>query len=288
MSFDSGTHHVGTHAMLRLVIVAMLALALILTLEVSPTAAASAKACRVTNTDSGRTFPRLQQAVDAATPGERLVVKGTCVGRTNIDRDLVITGVRTPRTGRPVLQAPKRSKPLGVAASVSVTLIDLTVRDGNPPMLNTLAVDNVPLGGGIDNRGTLTLNNVTVRDNKAGEGGGVYNRRGSSLTLEGRTRIVGNSEWYGYGGGVYLMRDSTLVMNDSSRIVGNFVSGAPERSLGGGVYNAGTVTMNDASRIRGNTSGGVYNASGGILFGVVCGQGGNVTGNTPDDCYIEP
>jgi hypothetical protein len=31
--------------------------------------------------------------------------------------------------------------------------------------------------------------------------------------------------------------------------------------------------------------GGIYNASGGVLVGVIC--GGNVSGNTPDDCFIE-
>jgi hypothetical protein len=32
---------------------------------------------------------------------------------------------------------------------------------------------------------------------------------------------------------------------------------------------------------------GVYVGSRSTLVGVVCGPGGNVSGNTPDDCYIE-
>jgi predicted outer membrane repeat protein len=48
--------------------------------------------------------------------------------------------------------------------------------------------------------------------------------------------------------------------------------------------------MTGASTITGNTAGrggGIYAASGSVLVGVTCGPGGNVTGNTPDDCYVE-
>jgi len=77
MSTDMGTHHLGTHGWLRLVLAALLVLVFLLTLEASPAAAAKSATCSVTNTDSGRTYTRLQTAVDAAKPGARLVV-GVC------------------------------------------------------------------------------------------------------------------------------------------------------------------------------------------------------------------
>ena len=58
----------------------------ITTLGATSASAAKSATCTVTNTDTGRTFPRLQQAVDAAKPGAHLVVKGTCLGGTFIDK----------------------------------------------------------------------------------------------------------------------------------------------------------------------------------------------------------
>jgi predicted outer membrane repeat protein len=43
-----------------------------------------------------------------------------------------------------------------------------------------------------------------------------------------------------------------------------------------------TITDNTADQ-----GGGIHAGSGSILVGVTCGPGGNVYGNTPDDCYFE-
>ena len=262
MSADSGTHHLGHHARLRLVIVAMLALALILTLEVSPAAAASAKACRVTNTDSGRSFPRLQQAVDAAKPGARLVVKGTCHGGTFIDKDLAIRGVRSERRGKPILDGDEKTRVLTVKPKVEASLRGLVIRDGVAP-------DGIPSGGGITNKGRLTLRDVVLRDNNVihlwerhlqpgcpadmgphpdmgqrglGSGSALYNT--GHATLGGMTRISRN-----YG---CLRNLGVLVMNDSSSIDSCLMYFGADR-----LWNDGSLVMNDSSSIWG--TGGVWN-----------------------------
>lgn len=66
-------------------------------------------------------------------------------------------------------------------------------------------------GGGINNLGTLTLNNVTVTKNKCvkkgsgtsrtARGGGIYSGKGSSLTIVGGDISYNESE--GGGGGIY-------------------------------------------------------------------------------------
>jgi hypothetical protein len=59
-------------------------------------------------------------------------------------------------------------------------------------------------------------------------------------------------------------------------------------------YSNAPLTMNDGSSIHDNRAreagGGVWigTQEPPVLTGVTCGPGGNVYGNTPDDCYIEP
>jgi hypothetical protein len=107
------------------------------------------------------------------------------------------------------------------------------------------------------------------------------------------------------GGGI--ANQGTLTMNDASTVHHNVVMGPssaqpPDRpgARGGGVHNTGSLTMTGSSRIFGNEArmgenavpglgGGVYSASGATLAGVDCGpeSGANVSGNAPDDCYVE-
>ena len=51
------------------------------------------------NQTSHAKFDNLQAAVDAANPGNRLKLKGTCVGVINIGKDLTITGQSNPAFG---------------------------------------------------------------------------------------------------------------------------------------------------------------------------------------------
>jgi hypothetical protein len=191
---------VSTRRQLRAYLGASMAFVLVLTVEARPAVGASGKECRVTNTDSGQRYTRLQPAVDAAKPGSHLIVKGICVGKTVIDTRLVIEGVTTTRFAS------------------------------------------------------------TVSDNSGSDTGGVTN-------------------W------------GTFTMNDTSSIRGNR---ATTGSVGG-VSNIGTLTMTAASSIVGNTAvtspGGLGNGRSpgpiGTLVAVVCGPGGNVHDNTPDDCYVE-
>jgi len=333
----------------------LLALLMLLTLEASPAAAASPKACRVANTDSGRTYPRLQQAVDAAKPGASLVIPGVCHGTTVIDKDLAIRGAPSERRGKPILDGDEKTRVLTVKPKVEASLRGLVIRDGVAPY-------GIPNGGGITNKGRLTLRDVVLRDNDSSAfGSAVFNRgvlrtwgrtliwgsegytSGSALyntghaTLGGMTRISRN---YGclrnlgvlvmndsssidsclmYFGADRLWNDGSLVMNDSSSIWGtggvwnrgdltlndassihgNLHKYKEGPGVGGGVVNEGTLTMTGSSSIQHNEAvsfsgvgmaghgGGIYNFGGGTLTGVICGPGGNVYGNTPDDCYFE-
>ena len=226
-------------------LLAIIALALIMALRAVPASAASPTSCRVQNTDSGRAYTRLQQAVDAAKAGANLVVKGRCHGGTVIEEDLTIRGGETSGTGRPVLTGDDKTRVLTIKPPAKVSIRDLTIRDGR--------ATRIPDGGGISNKGRLTLRDVVVRDNDAsgreddgawiGRGGGIYNQ--GLLRLRGRSEVTGNhvaAFRLETGSGIY--NAGRLILDDGSHIRAN--------SGGYGVVNAGTLVMNDRSNVGRN------------------------------------
>ncbi|HZQ64076.1 MAG TPA: hypothetical protein VFA66_02460 [Gaiellaceae bacterium] len=83
-------------------------------------------------------------------------------------------------------------------------------------------------GGGIDNDGTMTLDDVQVTDNAAGsevtsdaDGGGVMNERFASLTIRDSVvrgnvaRVTAPNGRFAAGGGVFTRLGSTLAIEDS-------------------------------------------------------------------------
>ncbi len=118
----------------------------------------------------------------------------------------------------------------------------LTIGSGATATLNYIYITggNVTRGGGIHNRGDLTLNDVGVINNIAtggGVGGGIYNEAGATLNVAGGHASDNVSE--ARGGGVYNRGVATLT--DFTASV-NKVNGG-DSSRGGGIHNAGTMTV---------------------------------------------
>ena len=126
------------------------------------------------------------------------------------------------------------------------------------------------MGGGIDNRGTLTLNSSTVSGNTVsqktiadttavGVGGGIsnsglYNGVNSTLTLTGSS-VMGNSA-QAYGGGI--------ISTDNLTLHSSTVSGNTAGTYGGGVASGGLMTVTN-STVSGNSAsvrGGGVNSTG--------------------------
>jgi hypothetical protein len=134
-------------------------------------------------------------------------------------------------------------RPFEIAEKTVLTIERLTVRGG--------ASDS---GGGIYNRGTLTLRNCTILDNNSdsGPGGGIYNEKGT-LSLE-RCTVFDNKADRDFGGGIFNGGVLTLI---NSTISDN---GAKE---GGGIYNGGAGMVSAANTtVSGNRSteiGGIVN-----------------------------
>ena len=142
------------------------------------------------------------------------------------------------------------------------------VNDGVTATLDSLMITkgySATFGGGVNNRGVLTITNSTISGNFAGYGGGISNggTNGVSLTLQNST-ISDNSADYGGGidnGGIY---DTTLVVKNS------VISGNTATYIGGGISNQGTLTITDStfSENISQDGGGIENLAGTLkIFG---------------------
>lgn len=152
------------------------------------------------------------------------------------------------------------------------------------------ATDN---GGGIYAPGaenkeySISLNGVSVKDNKAEDGVGAgicamraYQKKNSTgtLTLKNCT-ITGNQGIT--GGGIYLDADITATM-DGGEISGNSAISTGQSS-GGGICVKGTFTLN-SGKISKNVKDGEWNGgAGAFVSGTFTMNGGEVSGNI-DTC----
>lgn len=134
----------------------------------------------------------------------------------------------------------------GVTAA---SLSNLIISDGN-------VANN---GGGINNAGTLTVNNSTISGNSACNGGGIYNA--GALTINNSTLSGNYGAGYitgcGNGGGGIDNASGTLIVNDST-FSGN--NSAPGGAI---LADNGTLTLTN-STFAGNSA--LNGRAGGAIF----------------------
>src|SRR5262249_19903037 len=156
-------------------------------------------------------------------------------------------------------------------------------------------------GGGIFNRGALSLSNCTVTGNSAFAGGGIANALGAAMTMSGDT--VNNNTATGASGGGGGIENSgnmtvincTIAANaaiggggianygglnvDNSTVAYNTVAGlAPD---GGGIYNSGGPTqLSMLNTIVFNPNSGAKTKN--DVFGLINQAQGNLFGSLPD------
>ncbi|WP_159840320.1 CSLREA domain-containing protein [Nocardia sp. CY41] len=170
-------------------------------------------------------------------------------GDLNLTAPTTLRGAGRERT---VLDANGIDRVLSIAAPT--TLTGLTVTGGRTAQHEIPFYDTG--GGGIANSSDLVLDDVVVRDNSAGYGGGIFNVPGSDLHTR-NTVITGNSS--GEAGGVRC--DNTCTFTDSTisdnRVVDPGVwyrpGGFAGRGGGVDVRGRGVVTF-DRVTLTGNTA----------------------------------
>jgi hypothetical protein len=225
---------------------------------------------------SGCDFTTVQAAVDDAGTADGAIIEITDPIHTEagivVSKDVTIRGLGADKTivqaHATLEEAPDRV--FRVAEGATVTIRDLTIRHGNPPVGD----EDWRCGGGIANKGTLTLENCVVSHNTANDGGGIWSRNGALTVVnctishnvadriatetDRITPTVGLSTWAcGSGGGIKVMGGGTLTLIHST------VSDNEAKSHGGGVFVAcNTTAMLTNCTISGNRAttwgGGLY------------------------------
>ena len=217
----------------------------------------------------------LREAIDAAVAGDTIDIPAgtytlTLGSQLTIDVGLTLSGAGS---GDTIIQAD--TAPMTATFRVlyteagDVTISGVTVQNGNTNQD----------GGGIYNKGALTLIDTIVKDNHSSAefsgGGGIYNYFNVSLTLINSV-ITGNSA--PNGGGIYATEGITLTMVDST--VSNNGAAGPSifEGRGGGIYlNDSGFTLTNTT-IDNNTA---TNEGGGIyIYGGFSFPGGSLLNST--------
>jgi hypothetical protein len=214
--------------------------------------------------------------VRAAHAGDRLWLRGTCVGGVVIGKDLAITG----RGDAAVVTGLDRFRVFRVREGATVTLRHLDVahgvgvydgtRGGGGGIYNdgtVVLVDSVvrrcwageDIGGAITNLGTMTIRDSAVRRSRADWGGGIGNL--GTLTVV-RSRIVANLTEGIWSRGVMTISDSIVAHNawGGVDVIGKAEvairgSRITDNRRGGGITKSGGGTLTlDACLVSGNTS----------------------------------
>jgi hypothetical protein len=207
---------------------------------------------------SGCSFTTLQEAIDAAGTGDVIGVLDAMHTEQGIvvDKDVTILGQSPDGT---VVQGhiefgEATHSVFVIAEGATVTFKDLTIRHGNPE-------SNTESGGGIDNRGTVTLERCVVTENNASAGGGLNNFGSMTLINSTVSNNVadGSGEFFtkcGTAGGIRVEQGPLVLINST-------VSGNRSRGNGAGIFVAckgtlesinSTISGNDAT---GGSGGGV-------------------------------
>ncbi|MBN1581460.1 MAG: DUF11 domain-containing protein [Anaerolineae bacterium] len=176
--------------------------------------------CHVRINDDPEIGDSVQNAVDAAAPGDVIKVAGVCVGAgahgadrqlVYLDKDLVLQGGYTvgnwdtpdPAGSPTILDALGQGRVVYVTGDIAPTIEGFHITGGSTDAE----------GGGIYAiHAGPTIKNNTIFGNVAASGGGVYLTLDSNATLESNTILSNTSS---FGGGIYMRwsRDVLLVNN---------------------------------------------------------------------------
>lgn len=277
---------------------AVFALVLLVGVSIVQSAASARPQCLVSNERTNVGSRSLQAAIDAAAPGDTLVVKGTCFGASQIGKDLTLQGVSNKGFGVATLDGGGNGTGVlnvnSLFDPVTVAISGLTITHGGSggifvtgsfssarvTLARTTVIDNN--GIGIDGeQASAALTDSTVTGNTSA--GIAGDRFGITLL---RTNVTNN-------GGVGIGAGNTIVSVTDSTVSGNALGGIGISFVGTANLSGSTVSDNDGpgiqlfeadvtltnSSVSGNkTSGG----GGGInaIEGVATLTNSTVTGNT--------
>ena len=190
----------------------------------------------------GGAFGSIQAAIDAANAGDTVTVcSGTYTEDLSITKNLTLRG-NDPSVVSIVVGA-GTSSVVTIAPNVTATIKDMAFGRG----VGTLTVAPQRVGGGIYNQGTLTLDFVTIGENTATLGGGIYNDFEATLFLSNGSSLAANNIATERGGAIF--NDGQLTVDEA------FVDSNTAAMNGGGILQQrGQITLQNGAVIDGNTA----------------------------------
>ena len=273
-----------------------------LTILVPPLVTGAASPCRVRNVDQGTSGGSLKALAAAANDGDRLRVRGVCRGEVVVTNDITISGVGDS----PTVTGQGIRRVFRIQPGATVTIKKLRIRDGRAPssaglrggggirnrgeltLLDSTVRDSRAggggLGGGILNLGDLTVVDSTIRDNRASRGGGIDSRRLDPsdplphLTIGGTLIRANRAE---DGGGIHNMGSAFMELSVVARNRAGF-GGGGIANVQTGSFDIEDTTIHD--NVAATEGGGIANYDGAALTltSVV------FAGNAPNDCIGSP
>ena len=196
--------------------------------------------------------------INGSGPGNLTIQRSTAAGTADFRIFTVNSGVTANISGLTISNGRLTfgNTGGGVLNKGTLTLLNVTVSGNN--------VFTAASGGGIMNDGSLTLINSTVSDNFSDSGGGLANR--GALVVTNST--VSNNRCVFGGGGLYNNSSSAVSLTNST-ISGN--SAGFDNGDGGGLYNqSGTVTLTNITLSANSASqraGGIFILGGTVNLG---------------------
>lgn len=179
--------------------------------------------------------------------GGTILLSGTAL--PTIVGELTITG---PGANALTINADERSRIFEVGPSGALRIRDLTLSNGNSGSED---------GGAVANGAALAIEGCTLAENKtAANGGGVFNR--GTLTITGSS-LVDNSAL----NGAAIHNAGTLTI-EASTLARNFTGGiARAAGGGGGILNAGAASISNSTfaQNRAANGGGIVNTNRAVL-----------------------
>jgi hypothetical protein len=220
-------------------------------------------------------FTNLQSAINSATPWSTLLVSGVCYGNFTIGKPLTLQGPAT-------LNGDGSGTVLTISTPAMVALNNLLIAEGSlggiyvasgaVTLDDSTVADNTAIeGGGVYNNSTITITDSTVTDNVAQvDGGGIFDA--GNMTINGSNVSTNNAA---EGGGIEDVADSSLLIENSTVFHNNatYYSSTGNNGGGGIECNGSTELIN--STVSYNTT----QWDGGGIFGFLTATGSTVSDN---------
>jgi hypothetical protein len=191
------------------------------------------------NSNSGRDVVALGAGTYQMSIAGAVELDQSLSGDLDISDDMELMGVSAETT---IIDGGGLDRVIDIRSQAEVLISDVSIRNGDG------SFGGNPGGGGIRNKGELTLQRSVVRDNAAsGGGGGIQNDPGSSSGTVARLYIVDsvirdNSAQYGGG----IESHAPILQITKSEVINNVGSNGPS-----GIY-GGIVELNQVL-VAGNT-----------------------------------